>query len=254
VRIFWPISLLIVLLAVADEPPADGAKDLSTAGTLTPRPTVSPLVERPLLLEPRLVLEGLGQHAVASFQPAVAGVDAWNLTVRESAGPIVAVISGEGSPPEAILWDGRLLDETWARPGMRYAYTFSFQYPGGSSKTVTGEEFQLTSYVREEPEGVTVLFTAPAKADAPATDSAVMVGPQVRRTAALLNRNAYAAAPVTIEVLAREEDRARIYGEAVRSFLVAELTPPHREINLYVGHATAAPAAGTAMITTRRVP
>jgi len=153
--------------------------------------------------------------------------------VKEQGGPDVAVISGDGSPPAAILWDGRLLDGTWARSGMRYTYTFTLQYPDSSSLCVPGEDFVLSSYVREEAAGVTFLFAAAGETSATLPDltpddtAATASDPtgdgesHLRRAAAILNRRAFASSPVTIEVLAREEDRARACGESLRRALAA---------------------------------
>jgi hypothetical protein len=57
----------------------------------------------------------------------------WSLELRNEAGALVKKYSGEGSPPDHIVWDG-LQDDTNPMPDGKYKILFSIEDAAGEAK------------------------------------------------------------------------------------------------------------------------
>jgi hypothetical protein len=205
--------------------------------------------DRPDLLEPSHLLEGVGRGAVASFQVDAPAAAIWQLVVREVDGPVAQIFEGEGPPPGIIPWDGRLLDGGLAWSGTRYTYEVAWVDSTGASDGVAGSPFLLPDYSRVDREGLSVLMTGERIVPGGHGDAAAMARSALRATAGRLNETAVLS-PVRVEVLAPDERTALALGKTVRAALAELLEPADRPVDLYVGTAVAAPTAGTVLITT----
>ncbi len=276
VRPYLPILALLLALpparVTADEysrrltrvPPPSAPRPSDEAPVPAPVPPapqaalpsiVRPSVAKPALLEPAYEVAGLGRGNVVSFQVAATDAVVWQLVVREVDGPVAQIFSGEGAPPPRINWDGRLIDGGLAWCALTYTYDLYYTDAAGEDGTVAGSDFTLPAYTREDPQGVTFLIPGDqlrpghGPQATPAGDTAAAARSRLAPVAGRLDR-APDRITIRIEVFARDAGSAQDLGEAVRVALLALLERRDRAIELYVGDAPAAPAAGTIAITT----
>lgn len=225
----------------------------------TPRVSVPgvkrPAVARPQLLEPALLQGGAGQGAVASFELDAPDAVRWELLIREVGGPIVQMMDGEGPPPVRLDWDGRTLDGALAWCGLPYEFEFGSIDSTGDVTRLSGDEFRLDPYLREEARGVSWLLAGADLTPARRHDHARPGDPVAAAEAGLarvlsrLERDD-SRAPVRIEVLAANEREALALAEAIQTVLVGHPAACDRAVEAFVGVAATAPGAGTVLITT----
>jgi hypothetical protein len=110
----------------------------------------------PYLARPWLAAFGSG--TVARFQPEVAGVERWKLTIADSRGRSVASYSGRGTPPKDLSWDGRASDGTPVMPGLTYSYVFEAFDRAGNKRNIVGKGFTVSAYRFGTPEGPVLSF------------------------------------------------------------------------------------------------
>lgn len=271
--VYWIVILLFLVtadLVRADEPPrrmtrvasatvrSSSSVEEMSSSRLVSKPTVPPTMDRsistkPALLEPSFQLEGVGRGMVACFQVEAQQAMVWQLVVQEIDGPVAQIFEGEGSPPARIPWDGRLLDGGLAWSGMPYNYYLAYVDSTGVVGEMEGADFTLPSYSREERHGFS--FLAPGSRFIPGRHGDAVAAAKVGLESVANRLNAEGVTEtVRVEVLARDEITAMDLGENIRTALAELVHPGGREVELYVGAATAAPLDGTVLITTVSLP
>jgi len=255
--------------ALADEPPRRTTRvatstvrstvpEEPTSSRLVPKPMVPPTADRslatkPALLEPSFQLEGVGHGMVACFQVEAEQAMVWQLVVQEIDGPVAQIFEGEGSPPDRIPWDGRLLDGGLAWSGMPYSYYLAYVDSSGVVGEMEGADFTLPSYSREERHGFSFLAPGSRFVSGRQGDSVAAAKAGLQSLAGRLNAEGVTET-VRVEVLARDEITALDLGENIRTALAELIHPGGRDVELYVGSAAAAPRDGTVLITTVALP
>jgi hypothetical protein len=209
---------------------------------LAPKPSLpSTAAVKRTLLEPSTPADG-GRSMVIAFEVRTPPGVFWQLVLQEIDGPVAQIFEGQGEPPARIPWDGRLLDGGLAWSGMDYTYYVAFADSTGEVGETSGGPFTLPAYTHEDRGGISFLLPG----DRLATDTATAA--TLRSVANRLDRDTRPT-PVRVEVLAESRDAALTLGESVRSTLL-NLLATDRAVDLFVGEASAAPRAGTVLITT----
>ena len=230
--------------------PAEPAQAAVPALPTVPAPQTAPATTtRPTLLEPTFLREGVGRGTLVSFEVQAEEAVAWEVVVREIAGPVAQIFAGQGAPPARIPWDGRLLDGSLAWCDLGYTYELAYADSNGIVGTVAGADFTLPAYSREDPRGLSFLLPGQRLAPGGRGDPVAAAKAGLQAIATNLDRIGGNSA-VRVEVLARDEAVALALGQTVRAALAALLANPSRVLDLYVGTAEAAPESGTLLVTT----
>ncbi len=83
---------------------------------------------------------------VKVFQVDFPKLSKWELTISTSGGELYRSLSGSGSPPSEIAWDGVSDSGTPSVPGARYVYNFTAVDRAGNKRTLPGQPFSVNSY------------------------------------------------------------------------------------------------------------
>jgi hypothetical protein len=174
-----------------------------------------PYLARPWLTE-------FASGPVASFSPAVDGVERWRMVVANSKGETVTTFGGKGRPPKTITWDGRAQNGTPVSPGLTYSYVFEAFDRAGNKRNFVGPGFTVPAYRTVTADGTTLLFAGDrlggdfARTRWGGSSTTRTATPAVLLEAASwLNQSATPTQPIHVSVRARSADEAQSMADAI---------------------------------------
>jgi hypothetical protein len=83
---------------------------------------------------------------VKTFHTQFKKIQRWQLDITASDGSLFRTISGKGSPPSQINWDGKGDNGETLLAGDNYAYTFTAVDKAGNKRTFPGETFSVPAF------------------------------------------------------------------------------------------------------------
>lgn len=187
-------------------------------------------------------LDGFQSGEVAHFRPALEGVAAWSLMIADSRGRTVRTFSGKGKPPEAIGWDGRAEDGSFAPVGLVYSYVLEATDRAGNKRNFVGDSFELPPYRADDDDHPHFLFTG-AQVTSDATPALLLV-----EVASRINRIAAVQRGVRIQVTARSHAEGEALARRIATWLEPRVIDGSRRLMSTVDIAQDAPATGSVQI------
>jgi hypothetical protein len=186
---------------------------------------------------------------VASFRPAVTGVDRWQLLVVDSRSEVVASFEGSKKPPEEIAWDGCRQDGTPVSPGLTYSYVFEAYDRAGNKRRFMGDSFQIPPYRLEGDSGP--IFMISGEQWRSIEHSRVhrsALNPYLLEVASWLNLYTEPNEPVHVVVTARTFDEANSLGQQIKADLEPLMPGDDARIAVSAIVETGAPESGSLYI------
>ncbi|HET6348508.1 MAG TPA: hypothetical protein VFH88_05430 [Candidatus Krumholzibacteria bacterium] len=181
---------------------------------------VDPLLSRPVYerspYAPRPWFDSFRDGPVASFRPAVSGVQQWSLEVADSRGKTVARFKGDGKPPKEITWDGTTIDGTPARSDLTYSYVLNAADKAGNKRSFVGDSFEIPPHLAQNKGDISMSFSVPLESVQQRVPEATVLEAATR-----LNETVAPAVPVRVNVTAPTFNAAKSIADEV----VATLRP-----------------------------
>ena len=196
-------------------------------------------------------LSHFASGSVATFRPAVQGVDHWKLTVANGRGEAVASFTGHGEAPKEITWDGRAANGAPVMPGMTYSYVFEAVDRAGNHRHFVGDGFRVAAFRIENEAATTLVFTG---AEMAGDGSSPATSPLMLEAASWLNQSGALAAPITVTAIGRSNDEATSLGQRIQSQLATLVMGDAGRIRIETRLESDAPPGGAASIATGRMP
>lgn len=218
---------------------------------------VTPMLEQSSVRETprgaRPWLEHFSTDAVAKFQPALEGVDKWQLIVANSRGESVATFGGKGKPPEEIAWDGRDAKGVPVPPGLTYSYVLEAYDRAGNKRNFVGDGFELPPYRLMTKKSLSLLF---AGSELPASFFTAYGGslppPILLEVATWLNQVEGGENPIRVEATAKTYEQAKTLSEAIAMALKPYVLTDPARVQALAKVENTAPERGTVMVMVER--
>src|SRR5262245_52081784 len=186
---------------------AQDVLDRTVPDRVTPLASLSSRQPSPYVASPWISKFAAG--AVARFRPQITDVERWRMVVANARGEEVASFQGKGSPPQAIVWDGRSKSGATVSPGLAYSYVFEAYDKAGNKRNFVGEAFRVTAYRLDTADGPVLAFTGNELGTARRTPGVDAASPIVREAATCLNQAARPNQVIRVTATARSLDRAQ---------------------------------------------
>jgi len=226
--------------------------DRTVPDEMAPLLAASARAESPYTARPWL--SHFASGSVATFRPAVQGVDHWKLTVANGRGEPVTSFSGHGEAPKEIAWDGRASNGAPVTPGMTYSYVFEAVDRAGNHRHFVGEGFRVAAFRIENESATTLVFTGAEMSGETGAGVSGETSPLMLEAASWLNQSASPAAPITVTATGRSNDEATSLGQRISSQLSTLVMGDAARIRVETRLESDAPPGGAASITTGRMP
>lgn len=103
---------------------------------------------------------------VKIFKAHLEKLDRWQLDITSSNGSLFRSMTGKGTPPEKITWDGKSNTGDPLVPGHTYAYSFMAVNKAGNKKTFPGKSFSVPAFYMQQADtlliglAASILFTS----------------------------------------------------------------------------------------------
>ncbi len=229
--------------------PAD-VLDRSVPDLNAPFLATSALASSPYIARPWL--RHFSSGAVAVFRMAITDVERWTLSIADSRGEVVAVFSGQGSPPREIVWDGRTKQGAQVVPGRVYSSVFEAYDRAGNKRSLIGEGFQVGAYRFDTATGPIFLFPASELAAGGTTNAVVAAAatpPLLLEVATWINQSGRPTQPVRVVGVARSYEEGNALASRVGRALAPHVVGSAARIQTAVEVESDAPVGGTVRIT-----
>lgn len=99
-------------------------------------------------------LVGIMPAPAKVFHVNFSDLASWKLNIFASDGSSFRTLSGEGTPPPSIAWDGRGDSGEHLTPGHQYSYSFTAIDKAGNRRTFPGESFSVPAIFLRNDEDV----------------------------------------------------------------------------------------------------
>jgi hypothetical protein len=187
--------------------------------------------------------------AVARFRPEMQDVERWSLTIADSRSDTVAVFSGQGNPPDEIVWDGRSRKGGPVPPGIRCSYVLEAVDRAGNRRSFVGEGFVLPPYRLRTAAADVLLFSGEELGIAANLGDAAAPAPILLETASWLNQVETAGGPIEVKAHARSFEEATLLANRVASALRPRVAGDPARIRAMADVRADAPVCGTVAVT-----